>query len=376
MAATDSIEVTVDTTLSSIEVTVQDVSPSSFNIELSSGSISVNQNPFPKLRQITDVSQTPGEGQVLAYDGATDTFIWIDNTDDSVGIVPYLVSPITVTNQDDAFDALVDVTYTGGDTTTLEEVLRNILDPTPASTITFSETSPTASGVYEVGSSARLVSNMSVAVSSVSAFDDAGLSVLLNGSGSGVDNIVPTTVSNTSYALSSSIDVSSATYSDSVFLLRATDEDSLNGRVAESETVTIKIRPRHLLYGSTTTLSEGASQASIQSLYDAIVSATSSLAAEQLVDRADEYTYSNTDNKYNLETDDTWTYYFYEAYLGELTDIKLGGSQGLEIDDAFIHVTNGGAVSLSNGEVSTDYHVYRSRNKKAFTSNQTLYFKN
>ena len=85
----------------------------------------------------------------------------------------------------------------------------------------------------------------------------------------------------------------------------------------------------------------------------------------------------NTSNKYELRsTDDAYAYYFYEASLGELTDIKLGGPQGLDADDAFLHITNGGAVSLSNGEVSTEYHVYRSRNKKAFTSGQSLYFKN
>ena len=371
----DSISVVVTPSSDSVSITIPSSSSPAISVrDLSPMNVSVSPNvAYQGLTNLIDVQGTPSDNQMIIYDEDQEAFVFIDLSSGGGGGSGNIVSDITVTNTDGGFDHIVNKTYSVADNVSLETIITNILDPAAENNATLGNLSPTAYGTYEVGSTARPVYSVSFSVTSVDALA-GGVTIRINGSDAGFDEITPTSTSNTSYSIQ--YNAAASTYTDRVFDLEYTDALSLNNAVRNSNDITIKIRVRHLFYGSTTELAQGATQSDIQDLYDAIVSSTTSIAAEQLVDRSEDYTYSNTSDKYNLEVDDTYAYYFYEAFLGELTDIKLGGSQGLEIDDAFIHITNGGAVSLSNGEVSTDYHVYRSRNKKAFTSGQAIYFKN
>lgn len=370
----DSVNITVPSSDSALNVTVREFPQ--INVDISPNVA------YQGLTNLLDVQGTPTDNQMIVWDEDEGAFVFIDllsGSGDGDGAGGVLADDIDVTNDDDAFSHLVGYTYDATDIVSLESILRDILDPPTATTVNFSALSPTSDGTYEVGTTNRSVAFISFSNNSVAGLA-GGVSLKINGSG-GYDPIVPSVTANTSYAIQHDggdfvYNAASTVYTDKVFGLSYNDAVSINNLAGQSNELTIKIRVRHLFYGSTTELAQGAIQSDIQNLYDAIVTASSSLSSEQLVDRTDDYTYSNTGNKYNLEVDDTYTYYFYEASLGDLTDIKLGGSQGLDIDDAFIHITNGGAVSLSNGEVSTDYHVYRSRNKKAFTSGQSIYFKN
>lgn len=379
------ITITVTSPTESINVSVPSVTTPSVTVkDLLPVNASISPNvAYQNLTNLLDVKGVPSDNQMIVWDEDEGKFVFINliaggGEGGSGGII---ASDLTVTNDDDAFSHLYGLTYNATDVVSLETILNNILDPTPASSITISNSVPTASGTYEVGHTPAAVYQLSFSVSSVSAFS-GGLSIFINGSDSGLDRIVPTSTSNTAYDLQyngSNYTYSlsdNGVYSDYTFSLSGTDGLSLNSSTSQSGNMSIKFRPRHLFYGSTTELTEGDSQSNIQSLYDSIVSATTSIASEQLVDRESEYSYFNDANKYNINTTDAYTYYFYEAYLGTLTSIKLGGPQGFDINDSFVHITNGGAVSISNGTVSTDYHVYRSRNKKAFTSGQTIYFKN
>jgi len=378
----DSISVVVTPSSDSVSITIpSSTSPAITVKDLSPLNVSVSPNvAYQGLTNLIDVQGTPSDNQMIIYDEDQEAFVFIDLSSGVGGGSGNIVSDITVTNTDGGFDHIVNKTYSVADNVSLETIITNILAPAAENNATLGNLSPTSYGTYEVGSTPRQVYSVSFSVTSVDALA-GGVTIRINGSDAGFDEITPTSTSSTSYdiqddGINYTYDAASSTYTDRVFDLEYTDALSLNNAVRNSNDIAIKIRVRHLFYGSTTELAQGAIQSDIQNLYDAIVAASSSLASEQLVDRADDYTYSNTSDKYNLEVDGTYAYYFYEASLGELTDIKLGGSQGLEIDDAFIHITNGGAVSLSNGEVSTDYHVYRSRNKKAFTSGQAIYFKN
>ena len=176
------------------------------------------------------------------------------------------------------------------------------------------------------------------------------------------------------------IETGRTSYGDEVFDITSSPVNSLGvtQTVSSTKIHTIRYRQRHLLYGSTTELTTSSSESDVQAVYDAIVSATSSLASEQLQDIADSYVYNNTGNRYNLDTVNAYTYYFYPlAGLGALTDIKLGGSTGLDIDDSFIDISNGSTISINNGDgVVAGYKVYRSLNKRAFTSDQSIYFAN
>lgn len=374
------ITVAVNSPSDTVNITVP--ASDAANISVEDGSaINVTVSPnvaFQSVTNLLDVTGHPTDNQILIYDEDQESFVFIDLSSTGSGS-SNITSDITVTNDDGGFEHVFNKTYSVADNVSLETIISNILEPPAATTVNFSALTPTATGTYEVGATVRPVTSVSFSNNSTAGLAN-GVSINLNGSG-GYEPIVPTLVANTVYDIqynggNYTINAASSTYKDNVFKLRYNDANSINNLSRESNELTIKIRVRHLFYGSATELSQGASQSDIQDLYDAIVTASSSLASEQLVDRADDYTYSNANDKYNLEVDDTYTYYFYEASLGALTDIKMGGSQGLDADDAFLQITNGGAVSLSNGEVSTEYHVYRSRNKKAFTSGQSLYFKN
>ena len=379
------ITVAVNSPSDTVNITVP--APDAANISVQDGSaISVTVSPdvaFQSVTNLLDVSGPPTDNQILIYDEDQESFVFIDLSSTGGGS-GNITSDIQVTNSDEAFEHISGVTYSVADNVSLETIIRNILTTPTKVNLNFTALSPSSAGVYEVGTSAINVSAITFGVNAGSYQGLENRSVTFNVNEiktSSFDAIVLQNNDNTQHNLTvggsnSSYDASSATYLDTSFDVRGTDVLSLSNRLEVSNKLVIKIRVRHLLYGNTTELAQGASQADTQAVYDAIVTASSALATEQLKDRADDYTYSNTSNKYNLATDANYTYYFYEASLGELSDIKLGGSQGLDIDDAFIHITNGGAISLSNGEVSTDYHVYRSRNPKAFSSGQSIYFKN
>lgn len=368
----DSVNITVPSSDSALNIIVKEYAP-----------ISVDISPnvaYQGLTNLLDVQGTPTDSQMIIWDDDQGAFVFIDLGVSGGG--GFITNDITVTNTDGAFSHILGYTYSVADSVALESIIRQILDPTPLATITFSNTSPTSIGTYEVGSTSRNISSIAFSVSSVSSFDDNGVLLYVNNANAGFDAIVPTSTANTVYAIQSggvddSYDVSSAVYKDYSFSIRGTDEGSVNGAPVASGTKTIKIRPRHIFYGSTTELTSSSTQGDIQSLYDALVTTTSSpLGSEQLKDNSSSYIYDNSGNKYNLFTDDAYTYYFYPSSLGALSDIKLGGSTGPDIDTAFINVTESGPVSLSNGEVSTDYYVYRSSNRKAFTADQSIYFAN
>lgn len=375
------ITVAVNSPSDAVNITVPALDAANISVEDGSA-INVTVSPnvaFQGVTNLIDVTGQPTDNQIMIYDEDQESFVFIDLSSTGSGS-GNITSDIFVTNSDEGFSHINGVNYLVTDNVSLETIITNILRPTPDTQVTLSALSPTTAGTYEVGTTTRPVAFLSLSHNSVTGVS-GGLGITINNAGSGFEPIVPTSFSNTAYPIQYNggnyvYNAASSTYIDRAFRIRFIDGRSLNDKTIVTDPQTIKIRVRHLFYGSTTELAQGASQSDIQSLYDSIVTASSSLAAEQLVDRADDYTYSNDDDKYDLEVDDTYTYYFYEASLGALTDIKMGGPQGLDADDAFLHITNGGAVSLSNGEVSTEYHVYRSRNKKAFTSGQSLYFKN
>lgn len=375
------ITVTVTPSADSINVTVPSTeNPSISVVDGSAFNVSVSPNvSLQRLVDLLDVSGTPTESQIIVWNDSEQSFLFQDLAIDSLGEI---TGDINVTNDDGGFSHLTGYTYSGSAGISFETVLRNILDPEPAAVITLTDGNVSASTPYEVSPIGFTVDTIAFSVVPYTAFDSEGMKVFVNGSGGTYDNVVPVSNNNTAYSIqiggsNSGIPIQSTSYADFTLQLKGVDENSINSRDIESNILTWKLRPRHLFYGSTTVLAAGASQGDIQSLYDAIRSATSSLATEQLQDNSDSYVYSNTSDKYNLDVANTYAYYFYPSSLGVLTDIKLGGDGGLDIDDAFIEVTNGTPVSITNSLGATNtYYVYRSVNSHAFSSNQSIYFAN
>lgn len=349
------------------------------------------------LVNLLDVSGTPADNQTIIYDADSGEFNFIDLASSGGGGSGLITSDLLVTNTDGAFDHIFNKLYQPSNNITTENILRNILAPPPAPTLTLTALSPTAgfSGQggesvarFEVGNTSRPVNSIAFSCTSPQSLAAAGVRVRRNGTliaTTVFDPIIPTNIANTVYPFllngsAVTLETARTSYGDEVFDISSSPVNSLGvtQTVSSTKIHTIRYRQRHLLYGSTTELTTSSSEAEVQAVYDAIVSATSTLASEQLQDRADSYVYNNTGNRYNLDTANAYTYYFYPfAGQGALTDIKLGGSTGLDIDDSFIDISNGSTVNINNGNgVVAGYKVYRSSNKRAFTSDQSIYFAN
>ena len=376
------ITVTVSSPADSINVSVP--AASSPSISVADGSdINVDVSTdasVQRLVDLSDVTGTPAASQIIIYDDAQSKFVFQDLALDDINDV---VSDIQVTNTDEGFAHLNGFTYSGGSNISLETVLRNILNPTAAATFTMGA-AVQPEGYYEVrdSSNSLTVVTITFAANPFASFS-GGIEIFVDGVASSFDDIVPTSGANTQHGLYVSgtptpLSIQSETYRDFTLQLKATDGGSINSRSVESSTLTWKIRPKHIFYGSTTAVSQGAADSSYQTLYNAIVTASASaLGQEQLKDNASSYVYDNDSDKYNINATDAFAYYFYPSSLGQLTEIKLGGEGGLDIMDAFVDLTNGTPVSITNSlGASTSYYVYRSVNRKAFTSNQSIYFAN
>lgn len=382
------ITVTVNSPSDSVNITVPSSDAPSISVTDSS-SINVSVSPnvaYQNLTNLLDVQGSPTDNQMIVYDEDEGAFVFIDLSSGGGGGGTNIVSDLLVTNQDPAFSHIRGYNYDATDNVSLETILRNILQPPNLNTLSLNSLSPTSAGTYEVGTTARNISSIAFSIGGTfQAFDDDGVLFTVNEQKtSAFDALIPSDNNNTVYNLTTAgvntfYNAASSTYSDTTFKVRADDSLALSNPERISNSLTIKIRVRHLFYGSSLEVEEqslGTLTVELQNVYNQIVDLSSALASEQLQDRSDDYTYSNNSDRYNLDSANKYTYYFYEASLGELTDIKLGGEFGLDIDDAFIHLTSGGAVPLSNGQVTTNYHVYRSRNRNAFTSGQSIYFKN
>lgn len=382
------ITVTVNSPSDSVNITVPSSDAPSVSVTDSS-SINVSVSPnvaYQNLTNLLDVQGSPTDNQMIVYDEDEGAFVFIDLSSGGGGGGTNIASDLLVTNSDPAFSHISNYNYNATDNVSLETIIRNILQPPILNTLSLNSLSPTAAGTYEVGTTARQVSSIAFSIGGTfQAFDDDGVLFTVNEQKtSPFDALIPSDNNNTVYNLTTGgtntfYNAASSTYSDTNFNVRADDSIALSNPVRISNTLTIKIRVRHLFYGDDTEITGdegGFLVIDLQNLYNDIVTSSSALASEQLQDRSDDYIYSNNSDRYNLDSTNNYTYYFYEASLGELTDIKLGGEFGLDIDDAFIHITRNGAVPLSNGQVTTNYHVYRSRNRNAFTSGQSIYFKN
>ena len=382
------ITVTVNSPSDSVNITVPSSDAPSVSVTDSS-SINVSVSPnvaYQNLTNLLDVQGSPTDNQMIVYDEDEGAFVFIDLSSGGGGGGTNIASDLLVTNTDPAFSHIRNYNYEATDNVSLETILRNILQPPILNTLSLNSLSPTTAGTYEVGTTARQVSSIAFSIGGTfQAFDDDGVLFTINEQKtSPFDALIPSTNNNTVYNLTTGgtntfYNAASSTYSDISFKVRADDSLALSNPVRISNSLTIKIRVRHLFYGDDTEITGdegGFLVIDLQNLYNDIVASSSALASEQLQDRSDDYIYSNNSDRYNLDSTNNYAYYFYEASLGELTDIKLGGEFGLDIDDAFIHITRNGAVPLSNGQVTTNYHVYRSRNRNAFTSGQSIYFKN
>ena len=383
------ITVTVNSPSDSVNITVPSSDAPSISVTDSS-SINVSVSPnvaYQNLTNLLDVQGSPTDNQMIVYDEDEGAFVFIDLSSGGGGGGTNIASDLLVTNQDPAFSHIRNYNYDATDNVSLETILRNILQPPILNTLSLNSLSPPSAGTYEVGTTARNISSIAFSIGGTyQAFDDDGVLFTVNEQKtSAFDALIPSDGNNTVYNLTTAgvntfYNAASSTYSDTTFKVRADDSLALSNPVRISNSLTIKIRVRHLFYGSSIEVTGDETNpllvVGLQNVYDSIVSLSSDLASEQLQDRSDDYTYSNNSDRYNLDSANNYTYYFYEASLGELTDIKLGGEFGLDIDDAFIHLTSGGAVPLTNGQVTTNYHVYRSRNRNAFTSGQSIYFKN